>query len=150
MGGEIGQRGEWSCKHSLDWHLLERAPHKGVQTLVKELNHFYQDSPALWEKDFESEGFAWVDFSDEKNSIISYLRKGKKQVLLCVHNFTSAYFDNYYLPLQNVEEIKEVFSSDREEYGGSGKLNDRILINDGVAVQVAPLATMIFEVKFRG
>jgi 1,4-alpha-glucan branching enzyme len=150
MGGEIGQWNEWGCKHSLSWDLLENPPHKGVQNLVKGLNHFYQKNPALWEKDFEPEGFSWVGLSDEKNSIISYLRKGKSQVLLCVHNFTPVYFKEYHIPLANIEEITEVFSSDREEYGGSGKLNASISIQEGLFIQVAPLATMIFEVTFRG
>ena len=151
MGGEIGQWNEWNCKQPLDWNLLDYPLHQGLQKEVKEMNGFYQRYPALWEYDFEGRGFEWVDFSDHRNSVISYLRKGKHQCLLCVHNFTPAYFESYCLPLQNVRELKEVFSTDREEYGGSGKLNSFTSIRTGqkeLSFCLAPLATLIFEVQF--
>ncbi len=149
MGGEIAQWSEWNCKTSLDWNLLDYPLHYGMQRMVKELNIFYQTHPSLWEKDFDFEGFSWVDCSDRKNSILSYLRKGESKVLLCVHNFTAAYFERYEIKLGNVSKLGEVFSTDREEYGGSGKLNGSIILqNHSVILQIAPLATMIFEVTF--
>jgi 1,4-alpha-glucan branching enzyme len=150
MGGEIGQWDEWNCKQPLQWNLLDYPLHQGVQRSIREINHFYQQHPSFWEFDFDSRGFEWVDFSDRQNCVISYLRKGKKDLLLCVHNFTPAYFDAYRLPLRNVKKMTEVFSTDREEYGGSGKLNPSISIqkDQGVSFCLAPLATMIFEVEF--
>jgi 1,4-alpha-glucan branching enzyme len=155
MGGEIGQWAEWHCKEQVHWHLLEYPLHKGLQKMIKDLNHFYQTSSPLWELDFEGRGFEWIDFSDRKNSVISYLRKGDRSYLACVHNFTPSYFSDYFIGLQNVAEIKEVFSTDREEYGGSGKVNRNISIHKdekgkilGFSICLAPLSTMIFEVKF--
>ncbi|MES2198911.1 MAG: 1,4-alpha-glucan branching protein GlgB [Chlamydiota bacterium] len=149
MGGEIAQWSEWNCKASLDWSLLDYPLHKGMQRMVKELNIFYQTHPSLWEKDFDPEGFSWVDCLDRKNSILSYLRKGEFKVLLCIHNFTAAYFEHYEVRLENVMDLQEVFSSDREEYGGSGKVNGSIILQKhNIILQVAPLATMIFEVTF--
>ena len=155
MGGEIGQWSEWCCKEPLHWHLLQYPLHRGLQRFVREINHFYQRHPSLWELDFEAKGFAWVDCSDQKNSILSYLRKGISSCLLCVHNFTPAYFSHYDLPLLHVERAEEVFSSDREEYGGSGKISEGVTIRReangqsiGLTLRLAPLATMIFEVHF--
>ena len=156
MGGEIGQWNEWNCKWQLDWDLLKYPFHSGLQRMVKEINKFYTNSPALFEKDFTHEGFEWVDFGDRQNSIISYLRKGDRQYLLCVHNHTPQYHGDYYLPLKNAIEVTEVFNSDAEQYGGSGKhcLKPYIWKNEqgggshGIKLQIAPLATMIFSVKF--
>lgn len=150
MGGEIGQWREWSCKRELDWFLLEYSSHRGIQTCVQEINHFYQAHGAFWEKDFDYEGFDWVDFSDHENSVISYLRKGKKGTFLCVHHFTPSYLEDYFIPLSNVKEMKEVFSTDREEYGGSGKINPFLITGEreGIRFKLAPLSTMIFEVHF--
>ncbi len=155
MGGEIGQWHEWSCKEELHWFLLQYEPHKGLQRCIKELNHFYREHAALWEFDFDIRGFEWVDFSDKKNSVLSYLRKGTDRYLLCVHNFTPSYFSEYQIPLSNVSEIKEVFNTDREEFGGSGKINHQIaIVKDeagkpkSLTIQLSPLATMIFEVRF--
>lgn len=150
MGGEIGQWEEWSCKKPLSWYLLEYPLHQGVQRCVKELNYLYQAHPSLWEKDFDFEGFSWVDFSDTTNGVVSYLRKGKNSTLLCVHHFTPSYISDYHLSLHGVKKITEVFSTDREEYGGSGKINSSVILGapTGVTFCLAPLSTMIFEVHF--
>ncbi len=150
MGGEFGQETEWYCKEQIHWDLLSLPLHRGVQKMVQDLNQFYQTHPALWEFDFEERGFSWVDFSDRQNSVISYLRKGSSSCLMCLHNFTPNYFSDYFIPLRHVSEIQEVFCSDREEYGGSGKLCCHLEVrkDSGVSLQIAPLATMIFEVKF--
>ena len=110
---------------------------------------------ALWEHDFEGKGFEWIDFSDRKNSVISYLRKGKGHYLACVHNFTPHYFSEYFVCLHNIAKIREVFNTDGEEYGGSGKINGPINpVRDetgraiGFKIQLAPLATQFFEVEF--
>ncbi|MBS4168263.1 1,4-alpha-glucan branching protein GlgB [Parachlamydia sp. AcF125] len=155
MGGEIGQWNEWACKGEIEWDLLRYPFHQGMQTLVKELNHFYLSSPELWERDLDFTGFEWVDFSDTQNSVICYLRKSHQGVLLCVHNFTPAYHSDYFIRLPNVSWITECFNTDHEKYGGSGKLNPHPRIHldargkrEGISFQLAPLSTMIFQVRF--
>lgn len=155
MGGEIGQWNEWQAKGEVEWGLLQYPTHHGLQTLVKDINHFYRQHSCLWERDFDFTGFEWVDFSDRNNSVISYLRKGKDEIFLCVHNFTDAYHYEYIVNLGNLVEAYEVFNSDHEKYGGSGKLNHHCQITynhdrpNGLKIQLAPLATMIFKVKFQ-
>ena len=79
MGGELGQRREWNHDASLDWHLLEETPHRGVQSLVKDLNALYSATPALYEVDFEPAGFGWIEGGDMENSVVSFLRRGNKR-----------------------------------------------------------------------
>lgn len=152
MGGEIAQWNEWYCKVEIEWFLLRFPTHHGVQKMVKEINHLYLSHGCLWERDFDYTGFEWVDFSDRKNSVISYLRKGSLDRFLCVHNFTPNYIEHYLINF-NTENIQEVFNSDDERYGGSGKLNPHpeIVRNEygkpyAVKIRLAPLATMIFKV----
>jgi 1,4-alpha-glucan branching enzyme len=144
MGTELAQYKEWNCKEHLDWHLLKYDLHLGMYEMVKELNHFYLSCPALWEYDFDWQGFEWVDFSDFSNSVIAYFRKSKDSVFLCVHHFTPEYRPNYLLPLKNVKSLKEVFNSDAVRFGGSGKHNQE----QKLSIDLSPLATMIFEVEF--
>lgn len=155
MGGEIGQWHEWNCKAEIAWELLEYERHFQLQRFFKELNHLYLENPALWEYDFDGRGFEWIDFSDRKNSVISYLRKGTGYYLLIVHNFTSHYHPHYFIRLQNAAACSEVFNTDREEYGGSGKLNTHVQILHnpegkaiGLNIQLAPLATQLFEIRW--
>ena len=154
MGSEIGQWGEWYCKEELPWHLLGFPKHKALQKMIAEVNHFYKNSSPLWKYDFDPRGFEWIDFSDRQNSVVSYLRKSDDRIFACVHNFTPTFHSEYFIPLRNANHVCEVFNTDREEYGGSGKINPSVIVHkdgsssSGFSIHLAPLATMIFEVKF--
>ena len=150
MGGELGQWNEWWCKEEIHWHLLQYPIHGGIQSLVKDINQFYLSQPPLWQRDFDFTGFEWVDFSDTDNSVLSYRRKGETDYeLLCVHNFTPTFHQAYTLALPNVKSLKEVFNSDEEKYGGSGKCNLPAAIDgDGVTLSLPPLGTVILELRY--
>jgi 1,4-alpha-glucan branching enzyme len=77
MGCEFGQEREWNHAQSLDWHLLEQAPHAGVQALVRDLNHLYRNTPALHELDCSAAGFEWIEHNDAEHSVLSFVRRGK-------------------------------------------------------------------------
>lgn len=148
MGGEIGQREEWNCHQEIEWFGLQHKSNFQMQTFVKELNQFYHNHPAFWENDFHYTGFEWVQIDDSQNSVIGYLRKGKQERILCVHNFTPVYHEKYYLRFPNVKEIVEIFNSDHVKYGGSGKHAQKInIFTDGIEMSISPLATMIFSFK---
>ncbi|RPJ80446.1 MAG: 1,4-alpha-glucan branching protein GlgB [Acidobacteria bacterium] len=122
MGGEFGQWNEWHHETSLDWHLLESAPHSSLQKWVADLNHLYRSEPALYELDFDPAGFEWVDCNDADNSTISLLRKGAStsDLILIVCNFTPVPRMGYRVGVPRDGFWKEVLNSDSEFYGGSG------------------------------
>lgn len=122
MGGEIAQWKEWNHDEGLEWFALEYPFHRGIKEWVKDLNHLYKSEPALYELDFSQEGFEWVDFHDWQQSIISFIRKGKKQdrVILVVCNFTPVPRYNYLIGVPEKGYWKELLNSDSEFYGGSG------------------------------
>lgn len=155
MGSEIAQSYEWNPRDYVHWHLLQYPLHQKMQVFVKDINEFYQTHKSLWEIDFSYEGFEWIDFSDSGSSVISYLRKGRSSLIAVVHNFTPVYRPDYFIRLGNLRSVREVFNTDHENYGGSGKLNQdiKIIKNDqgnsyGFTIKLSPLATMIFEVEF--
>lgn len=121
MGDEFGQTGEWNFTRSLDWHLLQYPVHKGLQTLVKDLNHLYRNEKAFYENQFDSRGFEWVEADDQENSVYIYLRKGKKEddVLMVVLNLTPRVLD-YTIGVPAGSQWNVVFNSDDEKYAGSG------------------------------
>ncbi len=122
MGGEIAQWAEWSHEGSVEWHLLQFQAHYGVWQWVRDLNRTYRSEPALYELDFDASGFEWVDFSDQDNSVVSYLRKGKsnRDVILVVLNCTPVPRFNYKIGVPFGGFWKEVLNSDAKEYGGDG------------------------------
>ncbi|MFW6200544.1 MAG: 1,4-alpha-glucan branching protein GlgB, partial [Gemmatimonadota bacterium] len=125
MGGEFGQRREWNHDESLHWHLLEHAPHAGVQRFVGDLNRTYRGEPALHELDFEEPGFQWIDANDSAQSVLSFLRLGRREddMIAAVFNFTPVPRDNYRIGVPRGGVWREILNSDSESYGGSGKGN---------------------------
>ncbi|GAB3642715.1 1,4-alpha-glucan branching protein GlgB [Spirosoma arcticum] len=125
MGGEFGQTSEWKFDTSLDWHLLEFAPHKGTAACVKALNTLYKTEPAMYERQFTEDGFQWVDTADRENSIVSYVRKSNnpKDTLLVVLNMTPVPRANYRIGVPSAGAYHELFNSDAIEFYGSGVTN---------------------------
>jgi len=122
MGGEFGQTAEWNCNQSLDWHLLNYAPHYGLFKLMGALNALYQNEAALYEKSFSSEGFEWVELGDHENSVIVYYRKGNQPVdnLIVVLNLTPVVRQTYRFGLPVEGTYKVLLNTDDVVYHGSG------------------------------
>ncbi|HUT51982.1 MAG TPA: 1,4-alpha-glucan branching protein GlgB [bacterium] len=125
MGGEFGQWDEWYHERSLDWDLLQFAPHAGVQKMVADLNRIYQSEAALHELDYDPRGFEWVDANDASNSVLTYLRRGRsdKDIILAALNFTPVPRMGYRVGVPRDGFWKEIFNSDSKFYGGSGMGN---------------------------
>ncbi|MGB4068984.1 MAG: 1,4-alpha-glucan branching protein GlgB [Nitrospira sp.] len=125
MGGEFGQWREWNHDTSLDWHLCEDEPHRGLQRLVRDLNRVYREEPALHEIDFDWSGFQWIDFSDADNSVIAYLRKANstQAAIVCLCNFTPMPRHHYRIGVPESGWYQEIINTDGIAYGGSNMGN---------------------------
>ena len=125
MGGEFAQWREWDHDRSLDWDLLEHAPHQGLQRWLKDLNRFYRSESALYERDFENDGFEWADLHGWEHSVIAFIRKGKtpNDETLVVCNCTPEPRSNYRMGVPRAGFWKEALNSDAKIYGGSGQGN---------------------------
>ncbi|SKB72303.1 1,4-alpha-glucan branching protein GlgB [Dyadobacter psychrophilus] len=125
MGAEFAQRHEWRHDFSLDWDENLNPAHNGIQTLLKDLNAFYQSQPALYEKNFSPEGFEWIDHQDSLNSVMSWIRKGKngEDDLIFIGNFTPVVRSNYRIGVSKPGYYQEIFNTDNLKYGGSDLLH---------------------------
>ena len=128
MGCEFGQTSEWNYEQSLDWHLLQYAPHKGMKEFVKELNTLYKNTPALYEKSFDGTGFEWIDNTDSHNSVLVFVRKGNNEQdkIVIAINLTPVPRENYRIGLPTDGKWSEIFNSDATAYWGSGMSNKTI------------------------
>jgi 1,4-alpha-glucan branching enzyme len=136
MGGEIGQWSEWNHDSSLEWHLLQYPFHAGLRRWVRDLNTFYRGQSSLFEVDFDSPGFEWIDCSDSQRSVVCFLRNGKNpgDTTLFVCNFTPVPRHNYRVGVPLNCYWREMLNSDAPLYGGSGQGNE-----GGVAAAPLPV-----------
>ena len=122
MGNEFGQTNEWNYEEELSWGLLQYEAHGSLQLFVKDLNHFFRDHKALYEMQYDRSGFEWIDQLDDVQSVLIYLRKGKKpkDQMLVICNFTPEIRPKYKLGISEKGKWKIVLNSDDKKYGGSG------------------------------
>ena len=172
MGGEFAQFDEWSEAKTLDWFLLDGFEHhRQMQTFVKDLNQLYLNETALWQKDFQGDGFQWINCNDAERSILSFVRIAEKkrrtkaeqekkgsqyEYLIFICNFTPAPHLDYRVGVPIAGEYVEVLNSDQVQYGGSGIINPGKLaaeehLCDGrqfsVPIQLPPLGVVVLKGK---
>ncbi|MGB0909011.1 MAG: 1,4-alpha-glucan branching protein GlgB [Nitrospirales bacterium] len=156
MGGEIGQWWEWNHDESLQWHLLDHAPHQGLKRYVADLNHLYQSEPALYEVDFDWQGFQWIDLHDSDNSTLTYIRYARdhSNFVVCACNFTPVPRESYRMGVPSEGVYQELINSDAEIYGGSNIGNAGAVQAEqmpyhnqpfSVLVTLPPLAVVFFK-----
>ncbi len=121
MGQEFGQFIEWDYQKELDWLLLDYEKHRQLKEYTAALNHFYRNTPALWQIDYSWEGFHWISGDDSDNSVIAFCRKDKDgREIIAVCNFTNVKREKYIIGVPRTGCYEVVFNSDAAEFGGSG------------------------------
>lgn len=158
MGQEFGQKREWSEERELDWTLLAEEPYKAMQDYMKALIEVYKQNTALFENDFNPDGFEWINTLEWERNMISFVRRGKakKDCLLVICNFSALAYEDYQIGVPYPGKYKEIFSSDKEVFGGSGVINPRVKMSkkaecddrvNSITVKVAPLSISIFKYR---
>jgi 1,4-alpha-glucan branching enzyme len=145
MGSEFGQTSEWNYKSELDWHLLQHEVHNSMQECVRALNHLYRNEPALYELQFEHEGFEWIDTSHRSEGILAFKRKGKlkSEELLIILNMSVHPQPEWIMEVTGKTTWKEIFNSDSKAYWGSGDY-----MNEKIVCTAVDKKQKIYEIKF--
>ena len=124
MGAEIGQFDEWNSTEELQWGLLGFEKHQKLNDFFRALNEFYMANPCMYQVDFTWEGFNWIHHDDYQQSVIAFRRidkEGNNIIVVC--NFQPMYRENYAIGVPDYGVYAEVFNSDDEQWGGTGKSN---------------------------
>ncbi|MEX0716896.1 MAG: 1,4-alpha-glucan branching protein GlgB [Planctomycetaceae bacterium] len=158
MGGEFGQWTEWNHDGELDWALLGHKHHDGLRRFVGDLNRLYRDHPALFEGDFQSKGFSWIQCDDWQNSVFAFQRTplhgGKPIVAVC--NFTPVPRQGYRVGVSQPGFYVEILNSDAKIYGGGDVGNGGGLYSEPVPIHgrahsvnltVPPLGIVLLELR---
>jgi 1,4-alpha-glucan branching enzyme len=156
MGCDFAQWNEWNHETDLQWDLLQWHTHNGIQKLVADLNAMYRREPALFEQDFNGNGFEWIDCQSADDSVLVYLRKARnpEDFLVICCNFTPVVRYRYRVGVPQLGWYQEIFNSDSQYYGGSnvGNYPGVQAENTGyhgrphsVLVQLPPLGVTVFK-----
>jgi len=121
MGPEIGQWHEWDSNGQLDWYLLEHEENQQLHAFFKAANAFYKAESALWDIDFDWQGFEWLVPDDNHNNVVVFLRRDQAgNELLCAVNFSPNDYENYRVGVPPRKRYVPAFTTDAPEFGGSG------------------------------
>jgi 1,4-alpha-glucan branching enzyme len=156
MSMEFGQWSEWNVWADLEWNLLQYDSHNQLKTFFSDLNALYKSEPSLYERDFEEEGFQWIDCSDNTHSVVSFIRRAKdpNDFVVVICNFTPQPHSHYRIGVPEAGFYTEVFNSDSRKYGGSnlgnlgGKSTDEWWFHNyphSLDLSLPPLGVLIFK-----
>jgi 1,4-alpha-glucan branching enzyme len=154
MGCEFAQWNEWNHDQSLDWDALHGESHRGIQTLVRDLNHLYQNTPALYQHDCESNGFRWIA-NEPSQSLSAFARFGEEEdnPIVVVCNFTPIE-RRWRIGFPNNGVWQEVLNTDSAIYGGGNRGNLGSVTTEHISwgdfahsseITLPPLSTLIFS-----
>lgn len=155
MGSEIGMYAEWKDKEQLDWFLLDYPYHKGLQDFVQDMNKLYLKERPLFELDYKTEGFKWIDADNNTQNIASYMRTDRNgNTLIIVLNFSPNVYYDFTVAVDHPGKYKEYFNSDKKEYGGSNQTISKYLFSELLEVngfkhaikgKIPPLGFVIYK-----
>ena len=155
MGAEFGQEREWNHDHSLDWHLLDQEPHRGIQSVIRDLNALYRSVPALHELDCDPAGFEWVIANDADRSIFAWMRKGEDGRARClvIANFTPTVHRDFRVRVPFPGKWREALNTDSAHYGGGNVGNGGTVETLGgvipeLSLTLPPLAVIFLVPEF--
>ncbi|MDX1489925.1 MAG: 1,4-alpha-glucan branching protein GlgB [Pseudohongiellaceae bacterium] len=158
MGGEFAQRSEWNHDTALDWTLLDWEHHRGVQSLVRDLNTLVENEVALHELDYDGAGFEWVEEDNFGHCVFAFLRfsLGRQSTVLAVSNMTPTPHESYRIGVNAPGFYRELLNTDSKVYAGTDMGNyggcwAQEIPSHGrdwsVEIQLPPLATVIFRLE---
>ena len=161
MGGEFGQWREWNETESLDWHLLEDPLHKGVQSLIQDLNQLYAEAPGACRKltATPAGSVGSKSITPPRTSspfAASHLRREKKSSASATFHRSCAKDHRIGLPRKGT--YKQLLNTDDEKYCGGGFGVVKSIraektpwhgMDYSAAITLPPLGTIWFEAPAR-
>jgi len=154
MGGEWGQFDEWKDQDMLDWEVLQYDSHQTMHHYVKELNHLYRNQPILWQNDFESNSFQWIDVNNAAQSQISFIRKGEQGMMLIVVNFSEQHYSNYRIGAPRSGIYALILHSNEVKHGGTTMVVQREIHSEhvpmhgqpnSISIELPPFSFMLYS-----
>ncbi len=158
MGCEFGQKQDWDVDSSLHWDLLDVEEHSRLHKYMRDLNHLYRSEKALWQMDTDPAGLFWIHSEDDHDGVVIFKRQASdpSNTIIVVCNFSSDVYDDYKVGVPDPGYYSEIFNSDAEVYGGTGRVQGNEIATEEygchnqpycIQIQIPPLAAMMFKLQ---
>lgn len=119
MGGEFAQFREWDEKREQDWDMLKYPMHDSFLRFITDLSLLYTSNPALYEAEYNSDCFRWLEADAPEDCVYIYEREAGGRKVLVVLNFSDKNRENYTVGVDKEEIFTEVLYSDSSIYSGN-------------------------------
>lgn len=149
MGNEIGQLREWDETREQDWDILKYPVHDAFHRYMMELNKLYLEHSALWEKDFDNDGFMWIDCHEEGRCIYAYERRSSTERLVIVCKFINTPEENYYCHVEGASGLKLLLASDADCFDGPVHYDEdesAKVVDNTAEIKLGEFCTKIYKV----
>jgi len=157
MGNELGMFREWDETREPDWFLIKEYPmHQQFHQYFRDLCGLITKNPAFYERDYQSDGFLWIDADNANENMFAYYRISDTQKYAIFLNMSPVRRDNYRVGTNYPCTMTEVLNSDSECYGGSGATNPVPIKSEPVChnqwyhsalITLPPFGATIFKVE---
>lgn len=156
MGQDLGAAFQWDDQTAVPWELLKEEEYTQMKAYMQALLSLYRSQPALYEKDYDPEGFEWIDTLSANENTLVFLRKGAADGddLLVACNFSPLAYEKYQIGVPYSGKYKEIFNSDSTAFGGTGKINPRVKASkkaacddreSSIQIQMPPMGIAVFK-----
>jgi len=123
MGNEFAQRNEWCFFKSLVWNTLDDVRNRDLQSTVRTLNRLYRQEGSLHQRDFDPNGFEWIDCENSADPVIAFQRNGHEGFSLVVLNFGGRTLPTYRLGVPQAGNYDVIFLSNPEPDAAANEEN---------------------------
>ena len=151
MGNEIAMIREWDETKEPDYFLLKYPLHDSFHHFIMDLNKIYEETPALYERDYDPEGFSWIAINDMMNNVYGIRRNGKDSAVAAFFNFSDMPHKYVYTPKED-ETLTILIHSDWDCYSGSiprprraGGINARGI--GGASIELPAFSAVIYRIR---
>ncbi|MFA6829358.1 MAG: 1,4-alpha-glucan branching protein GlgB [Bacilli bacterium] len=134
MGNELATFDEWKEWQPIAFNVLDYPKHKGVNNLIRDLNHIYRSHSALYNEEYNPTHFSWIMADNSSQSVYVFYRESQEECIVCVFNMTPNFYWDYDIGVPYEGSYEEILNTDKDIYGGWNQFNGNPITTNGAGI----------------
>lgn len=151
MGNEIAMFREWDETRQPDYFLLSYPMHQRFSDYFSTLLEIADTEPALYEKDYEPDGFKWITMNENGSNVYGITRMSGTDKVAAFFNFSNVPEVYTYQPGEN-ENLELLIYTDLKHFGGdtpdgSEKTKIEVPAAGGAKIELPAFGSVLYKVR---